>query len=462
MYNSNKSVFIFFMMFFHVLGAKNMDVNFQYFNFQTENGKSYIETYINFLSTSINYELISENNFQSSILLEMSIRNDDEMVYYDKYLFLSPVVNDTMSNNYFLDKQIIYLKKGLYELELVLIDKLNKSNSVSAKTEILVDIDNNKPSFSDVMLLETYQKSKYHNILSKSGFDLIPINSNGNHFYNETDSLISFYVEWYNIKTDSLFDKGYLINYYIDNDQSNIPIKTFNTVKKKLPDQVNALIGGFNICNLPSGNYNLKVCLLNKKAKIVDIKNIFFQRKNNNFKFTSNDLSKLNTKRSFVEDFTIIEELAEHISCLLPIANSEEWVFASNQLKGWDIELMKQFFYGFWAKRNPLKPEAEWLKYYKKVVEANLIYGGSKVKGFATDRGYVMLKYGKANFIENFNNDNHNISYEIWRFNSINNQSNRDFVFADISMNGNDLKLIHSSVRGEVFNPKWRDLVTRK
>ena len=65
----------------------------------------------------------------------------------------------------------------------------------------------------------------------------------------------------------------------------------------------------------------------------------------------------MNSKGSFADDFLIIEELAEHISCLLPIANTSEWTFASNQLEGWNIELMRQFFYGFWAIRNPLEPK---------------------------------------------------------------------------------------------------------
>jgi GWxTD domain-containing protein len=457
----SKSFLLLFILFFNQLEAKKLDVNFQYFSFQTENGQNYLETYLNFLSSGIYFEKITENEFQGSVSVEMTLRKGDEIVHFDKYYFHTPVQNDTILEQYFLDKQMVPIQNGLYLLELVLIDQQKTSNRVSAITEIVININNKRPSFSDVMLLESYKKSEYENILSKSGFDLIPTNSQGSYFFDENDSLLNFYVEWYNLKEDSLFSNGYLINYFIENDQNHLPIKNFNSVKKKTFDEVRAQIGGFNISTLPSGNYNLSVCLLNRNAKILDIKNIFFQRKNKNYKLSPEDFTKLNSKGSFVDNFLIIEELAEHISCLLPISNTSEWTYASNQLEAWDIELMRQFFYGFWANKNPLEPEAEWLLYLKKVLEANLLYDSPKKKGFATDRGYVMLKYGKANFVETFGNDNQNIPYQIWRFNSINNQSNRDFVFADISMSGNEFKLIHSTVRGEVFNPKWKSLVTR-
>ena len=448
-------------MFQIQLVAKNLEVNFQYFSFQKVNGQCYLETYLNFLSTGIHYDNFERSKFQSTISVEMTISQGDVIRYYDKYLFFSPELDDTLSAQYFLDKQIIYLPNGTYQLDLVFVDQQFKTNTLSAKTEVIIKIDQHKPSFSDVMLLDSYEKSEFQNILSKSGFDLIPKNSQGSHFYDENDSLIYFYVEWYNINNDSLFNQGYLINYFIENDQNHIPINSFNSVKKKKSNEVQAQIGGFDISTLPSGNYNLKICLLNKKAKIISIKNVFFQRKNTNHKLSPEDYLKLNSKGSFADDFLIIEELAEHISCLLPIANSSEWTFASNQIEGWDIRLMRQFFYGFWANRNPLEPELEWLKYSKLVYEANLMYGTQKIKGFASDRGYVMLKYGKANFIENFGNENQKIPYQIWRFNSINNQSNRDFVFADISKGSNEFKLIHSTVIGEIFNPKWKSLVTR-
>ena len=56
------------------LNAKNLESRFQYFSFQNENGINYIETYLSFLSTSINYTNSNENKFQGSILIDVLIK----------------------------------------------------------------------------------------------------------------------------------------------------------------------------------------------------------------------------------------------------------------------------------------------------------------------------------------------------------------------------------------------------
>ncbi|GIS04746.1 MAG: hypothetical protein CM15mP107_3660 [Bacteroidota bacterium] len=61
----------------------------------------------------------------------------------------------------------------------------------------------------------------------------------------------------------------------------------------------------------------------------------------------------------------------------------------------------EKVFYGFWILRNPLEPETEWNKYYKGVKKANELFSANKIKGFATDRGRIYLKYGTADYIEN-------------------------------------------------------------
>ena len=92
--------------------------------------------------------------------------------------------------------------------------------------------------------------------------------------------------------------------------------------------------------------------------------------------------------------------MAENISSLFPIANVRERSYASNQLTAWDLKQMKKFFCN-WVLGNPLEPETEWNKYYKGVKKANELFSANKIKGFATDRGRIYLKYGTADYIEN-------------------------------------------------------------
>jgi len=456
----SKWIVVILMMSFNSLNAKNLQANFQYFTYQNEDGLTYIETYLSFLSTEINYQQITETKFQGSILVEMSITHENEIIYFDKYKFQSPLISDTLIQQRFLDKQIIALNNGKYTLELKLTDVLS-NHEITASTAISINYPPNKLSLSDVMILESYKLSTENSSLSKSGYDLIPLNTRGSHFFDDHTNSLNFYIEWYNTQTDTSTNKGYLLNYYIENDQTHIPLTGFNAIKKKTDEHTKAHLSGFDISLLPSGNYNLVVSIMNRKGVGIINKRLFFQRRNSSTSLSPQDYASLNSKGTFVDDFTIIEELAENISCLLPIATQREWSYASNQLRAWDLAQMKQFFYGFWKNRSPLEPKSEWAKYYDGVKRANQMFSCNKIKGFATDRGRIYLKHGTANYIENSVHENHMLPYQIWHFTKLGTQTNRLFIFAETAMGTNDYKLIHSTAQGELYNNNWKDIVYR-
>lgn len=453
---------LFLLTSFNLLNAKNLQVNFQHFTFQNMENQPYIETYFSFLSTQINYTKVNENSFQGSVLVELTISNGDEIAHFDKYLFKTPLVSDTLNAQFFIDKQIYALNNGEYTLAIKLADPLSEQKPLIASTEIIVNYTANKIQFSDFLVLKSYTSSTEESILNKSGYNLIPHLDNGNHFLDDQDTRLDFYIEWYNTEKDTSTSEGYLLNYYIENEQSHIPITNFNSIKRKTKDKQKAFLGGFNITDLPSGNYNLVAALLDKEGKGVLQKRIFFQRRNTVTRMKPQDYASILNAASFVHKFEIIEQLAEHISSLLPIATQREWSYASNQLKTWDLKQMKQFFYGFWYNRNPIEPERAWLTYLEGVERVNGMYSTINVKGFATDRGRVFLKYGIPNYMENSVHENYTLPYQTWTYYKINKQTNKVFIFAENALGTNDYELIHSTARGEKFNANWKNWIYRE
>ncbi len=457
----NKWIVTLLFLCINSLNAKNLEASFQYFNFQNDNGINYIETYLSFLSSELTYKQINSEEFQGSILINMTIKDADTIHHVDKYLFKTPILKDTLTRQYFIDKQIIALNNGSYELTIDLTDTNSNKSSISASTSIKVNIPKKKICFSDIMILDEYRASDNKGPLYKSGYDIIPMQKQGDYFIDEPESNLNFYIEWYQPDTDTILNSGYLFNYFIENEQTHIPITGYNAVKRKTETHQKAHIGGFDISQLPSGNYNLVLQLLNRKGKSVIHKRLFFQRKNTKTILKPQDYESLNSEGSFVDAFTIIEEMAENISSLFPIANVRERSYAANQLTAWDLEQMKKFFYGFWVLRNPLEPETEWNKYHQGVKKANELFSANKIKGFATDRGRIYLKYGTADYIENSVHDSNMLPYQIWNFNKIDMQTNRVFIFAETAIGTNDYELIHSNVRGELYNQNWKDLVIK-
>ena len=457
----NKWIFTLLFLFINSINAKNLQANFQYFNFQNSNGIKYVETYISFLSTELNYKQINPEEFQGSILINMMIKKGDSINYIDKYQFNTPILKDTLKRQYFIDKQIIALNNGSYELTLNLKDLNSNNTIINASTPLKVNFNENHIYFSDIMILNEYRASQKKGPLYKSGYDMIPMQKQGDYFIDESESKLNFYVEWYHPNTDTILKSGYLFNYFIENEQTHIPITDFNAVKRKTINHQRAHIGGFDISDLPSGNYNLVVQLLNRTGKSIVQKRLFFQRRNTKMILKPDDYASLNSEGSFVDKFTIIEEMAENISSLFPIANVRELSYASNQLTTWDLEQMKKFFYGFWINRNPLEPKIEWNKYYTGVKKANELFSANKIKGFATDRGRIYLKYGTADYIENSVHDSNMLPYQIWNYNKIDEQTNLVFIFAETAVGTNDFKLIHSNLRGEIHNPNWKNVVIK-
>jgi GWxTD domain-containing protein len=119
----------------------------------------------------------------------------------------------------------------------------------------------------------------------------------------------------------------------------------------------------------------------------------------------------------------------------------------------------KRFFWKFWADRrtNPEGPVGpEWQRFYEGVRFCNTNFGAVTRQGWQTERGRVFLTYGPPNYTETFEDP---LQYHIWSYNSLRSQQNVIFVFYSRDRATNELLLLHSSARGEPFNPQWKQFI---
>ena len=71
------------------------------------------------------------------------------------------------------------------------------------------------------------------------------------------------------------------------------------------------------------------------------------------------------------------------------------------------------------------------------------------------------MKYGTADYIENSVHDSNMLPYQIWNYNKIDEQTNLVFIFVESAVGTNDFELIHSNLRGEIYNQNWKDVVIK-
>ena len=429
--------------------AQKIKANFSYSTFSSPTNEPYLETYLNFNGSSLQYVKTNEK-WQATVEITYVFKQLDSIVDFKKYNLQSPEYTDSLSvRANFFDQQRIPLPVGKYDFEITLKDINSTENAFSTIQELEIDYKENAIQLSDITLIESFKKTETKNILTKSGYDLMPYTSD---FYSEEFEKLLFYVEVYH--TDKVLEKdeAFLINYFIESFESKQIIGNYRSFKRETPKPVNVVMTSFDIQKLPSGNYNLVVELKNKNNQTITLKKVFFQRSNSgaNELLVSDDYIN-----SFVTTMTQ-SELELNIKSIAPISSQIELNFAKNQLSAKDPELMKQYFYNFWLTRNATNPEEEWKKYKELVKTTEQLFATSIKKGFETDRGRIYLKYGKPNTLSEIKNETSSYPYEIWHYYGIEGRSNVKFIFYNTDVASNDYPLLHSTLPGEIYNASWK------
>ena len=446
-----------------VLQAKNLQARLSYCTFYSQEQGPYIETYLTVEGHSAHFTETQKGIYQSAIEATLVFRNGDSIRYFDKFNLLSPETVDTINSvSNFTDLHRVSLANGNYQMELIIKDKNNPdAKPYIVHQEVSISYYNNIIAISDIELVSSYKPEEKPSPLNKNGFEIVPLVDN---FYGQDQNKISFYAEYYFTKA-ILGSTDFLLSYQIVNFESHKIVDANSSFSRQKPKDIGVLLTDFDITDLPSGNYNLTIAIRDKDNNLLAMKECFFQRSK---PLTIADdgkalnFSQLDVSNTFASQITSKDTLKEYIRCLWPISSPQENTFALNQLEIADAKMMQQFFYDFWQKRNAQNPQLAWMNYKKEVDLVNQAYTAGKKKGYMTERGRVYLKYGAPNQISKAYNEPSTYPYEIWQYYSLNNQTNRKFVFYCPEIGGNDFTLLHSDAKGEVFEGQWMVILKRR
>ena len=449
-------VFLFFLLPF-LSEAKNLWAYLTYTTFNSPEGP-YVETYLSIAGNSVKFLKTEDGKYQAFVNILITFKDKDVVKAYKKYELKSPLIPDTSKMDFnFLDVQRFQLPNGSYDFEIQISDKNKDVKPAPYTQQVLVDFQESKPVFSGIQLVSSYTKSSAPTMISKSGYDLVPHVFT---FYPETQKNIAFYCEFYN--ADKVMGDGqkYVINYFVESFENGLKFNEFGGMKKFTPHSVDVLLSEINIENLATGNYNLVVEARNQKNELVASKKVFFQRSNPNAKLTYTDLISLNSSNTFVDKIKKLDTIKEFISCTYPISSGIERAFIRDAMKSLDIVKLKQYFYGFWLRRDEKSPEKAWLAYKAEVDKVNYNFRTPVKKGYQTDRGMVYLEYGAPNTRSEHPMEPNTYPYEIWQYYTMkNNQRNKKFVFYSPDRVTSDFLLLHSDATGEYNNPQWQTML---
>lgn len=457
---------------------KFIQAQFLYARFWSPTDGPYVETYLSVLGNTVEYRQLENGKFQGQIEVSLIFSQDSLVVNYDKYELLSPEIDDTSGYiNHFIDQQRFLLPNGTYNLEIQIRDMNSTFVPDPINQTVVVDFPEDEITVSGIQMVESYTETSAPNLLTKSGYDLVPYVQN---YLPDAVNTLSFYTEIYNT-ANVLGEQGqFLINYYLEAYETGKKLNKFTSFKREKAQAVNILFANFKIDELPSGNYKLIVEVRDRQNEVLATNKIFFQRNNPDVAPDYSDYTGVSAQNSFVSKIKSRDTLRMYLDYISPISTNMELNFVKYQVDEGDadMEMMQRFFFNFWLDRDELNPEYAWKQYLSAVDLVNEQFGapGKKgQKGYKTDMGRVFLKYGPPNTITDrpfdastsgmtindggtADTDSGAVPYQIWHYYTLEelNLRNRKFVFANVHIALNDYKLIHSNVPGEIQNENWQ------
>ena len=414
-----------------------------------------VETYLYIFGPSLIQDKDTNVKYKKVEILLFIENEQKEIVDYKKHIIEGEI--DHVNKNGILDLQRFSLIDGNYNLGLKLVDQTD-TNNIEEHQQTFTLSKLNTSEFSDIELLDKYWKSDSVSKLNKSGFEMIPLVTT---YFGPEFNRLSYYTEIYFDEEIIKENPSVILTQSILVEENNKIAGQYNKLNKISSSSVVPVLNSFDLSNLPTGNYVLKLSVMDKNQQILSTKELAFQRTNLNNSMKLNRLNSVSIANTFASDLHQ-DSLNEFMKCLAPLASNLEKNIIDNKLDDIDDTLKRQFIYSFWYNRFPNNPAYNWSKYKQEVKKTNQLFGTKVRKGYETDRGRIYLKYGPPNTITDRPNEPSAYPYQIWHYYKIGRFNNKRFVFYLPDLVSNDYVILHSTLQGEYFNNNWKtDLHSR-
>jgi GWxTD domain-containing protein len=285
----------------------------------------------------------------------------------------------------------ISLEAGTYQLLMRTIDLNTKK---SAQTRLNIDIPNyyeESVAVSDIMLLESVEIDSLGNMLSYK-----PILSNN---FNVKEGEVYLFFNIYSRKTD--VDAH--ITYSFTGRSGKVDFDSVLT--KAITENISTSLLKIQKDIFKENSYTIKITAEIEKKEAFSQKKITFYW--SNVPGSTSD----------------IDEALNQMVYILPADSLSYYLNAQLSVK-------QDFFKRFWKERdpNPKTDKNELMdEYFSRINYANENYSSFGNKGWATDRGRILIKFGHPDDIERHPFELQTRPYVIWRYYSL----RKLFVFED-------------------------------
>lgn len=431
----------------NVANADDVKMSLDFARFRYDESNTYLEIYY-----LVNY-VTKENTVSSKdIWLKFSLTDmekDSIIASSSQELTLQSSDETSASSKGSLIK--VVLPAGKYLLKMVRLDENKAQKLDSIQYEFKApEFQKEKVAVSDIELssnIITRSKNK-EGLFYKNTMEVFP---NPTRIFGKNNPILFYYIELYNLQNGETPGNLNISAVISDTDGR---IRANKSYHRKRGYESLVECGQFNVSKLENGLYTLIFA-------VVDSTHDYSVYTRDNFYIVNPDVvaaAKEDLMKSFSEsEFSYLpeKELDRKFEQIQYIATKNEMDVYKRMNT---IESKRLFLFKFWKEKEKYKQDFK-DEYYKRVDVANELYAYSNREGWQSDRGRVYIVYGEPNRILKKPQNPDERPYEVWFYYDL--EGGVKFLFVDETGFG-DYRLITSTMRGEIFDPEYDEILRRE
>ncbi len=404
-----------------------------------------LEVNLQFEGASLNYKG-KDDGLIADVAVYLTLEQNGSIYKEDAHRLESPFMKDSIIEDFYDLKRFV-VEPGDYELKIELKDLLSENPSIKGSLPISISEVNDKVTISDIQIAEVANPGNESSLFHKSGFEIIPRIST---YYPKELNAIPYYIEIYN--TDLLEIPEFGLKQTVIDQETNEEIEELSTFYRFESAKVVPVLKQLDISALPTGTFVLQLSILNPDLSIINTNAYIFDRANDKEIHFDDDITILDP--AFEESFPK-DSAKYYLGSIIPISTAETSRRVMSLLKSGTKEESLLFLQAFWKATSGAEAYTDWLKYKAQVQLVEKLYATNFQDGYETDRGRVYLQYGSPSNILRRPVSTSEYPYEMWRYDKIGRFSNKRFIFYNTDLIGENYRLLHSDMIGEIKNSNW-------
>jgi len=405
------------------------DASFKNF---ADDRKTYQEIYISFANYQLTYKQVGDHllaGYKLTVLIQDSTGH--------------PVAEKTWQNMSQVDslRQVddlttmelagFLLPPGRYTAEIIVQDMESRAASSDEKTLVISSYQEETLQISGIEFARSIERSEGKKQFTKNAVEVVP---NPSRVFGIESPFVYFYTEMYHLQADSLQAGDITKEYFIRDFNGAVLV---SSRKEAAPRTGFAFwVEKINVLELVSGKYQLLL-------KVTD-------NRSGACAETTGELWIHNPFKTISLAQYREEDIEEFRAQIMHITDQREMDLFDQLNTPAKIE----FINNYWRGKDPTFRTEHLKRFYL----ASERFNSPALPGWKSDRGRVFIMYGPPDEIEREPASMDTRAYEVWTYESLDQQGQVHFVFCDFGTFGN-YQLIHSNIKSgqrlEIYNENW-------